>query len=77
MKKMIIKKIKSEKGAITAIVLATVLFFVTILSTSFAIISLQRRLQMQSDISVKEVYEKELNNVEEIYNTLVIQQNIE
>ena len=77
MKKMIIKKIKSEKGAITAIVLASVLFFVTILSTSFAIISLQRRLQMQSDISVKEVYEKELNNVEEIYNTLVIQQNIE
>ena len=70
-------KLKSEQGAITAVVLATVLFFVAILSTSFAIISAQRRAQMQSDISVKEVYEKDLNNAGEIYNTLGIQPNIE
>lgn len=77
MKKMSFKRIiKKEKGAITAIVLVTVLFFVTILSTAYALISAQRRAQMQSQITVKDVYEKDLNSVQEIYNTLAIQENI-
>ena len=77
MKKMSFKRIiKKEKGAITAIVLVTVLFFVTILSTAYALISAQRRAQMQSEITVKDVYEKDLNSVSEIYNTLAIQGNI-
>ena len=77
MKKMSFKRIiKKEKGAITAIVLVTVLFFVTILSTAYALISAQRRAQMQSEITVKDVYEKDLNSVQEIYNTLAIQENI-
>lgn len=77
MKKMSFKRIiKKENGAITAIVLVTVLFFVTILSTAYALISAQRRAQMQSEITVKDVYEKDLNSVQEIYNTLAIQENI-
>lgn len=77
MKKMSFKRIiKKENGAITAIVLVTVLFFVTILSTAYALISAQRRAQMQSEITVKDVYEKDLNSVSEIYNTLAIQGNI-
>ena len=77
MKKMSFKRIiKKENGAITALVLVTVLFFVTILSTAYALISAQRRAQMQSEITVKDVYEKDLNSVQEIYNTLAIQENI-
>ena len=77
MKKMSFKRIiKKENGAITAIVLVTVLFFVTILSTAYALISAQRRAQMQSEITVKDVYEKALNSAQEIYNTLAIQENI-
>ena len=77
MKKMSFKRIiKKENGAITAIVLVTVLFFVTILSTAYALISAQRRAQMQSEITVKDVYEKDLNGAQEIYNTLSIQENI-
>ena len=77
MKKMSFKRIiKKENGAITAIVLVTVLFFVTILSTAYALISAQRRAQMQSEITVKDVYEKDLNSAQEIYNTLAIQKNI-
>ena len=77
MKKMSFKRIiKKENGAITAIVLVTVLFFVTILSTAYALISAQRRAQMQSEITVKDVYEKDLNSDQEIYNTLAIQENI-
>ena len=77
MKEMSFKRIiKKENGAITAIVLITVLFFVTILSTAYALISAQRRAQMQSEITVKDVYEKDLNSAQEIYNTLAIQENI-
>ena len=77
MKKMSFKRIiKKENGAITATVLVTVLFFVTILSTAYALISAQRRAQMQSEITVKDVYEKDLNSAQEIYNTLAIQKNI-
>lgn len=77
MKKMSFKRIiKKENGAITTIVLVTVLFFVTILSTAYALISAQRRAQMQSEITVKDVYEKDLNSAQEIYNTLAIQENI-
>lgn len=77
MKKMSFKRIiKKENGAITATVLVTVLFFVTILSTAYALISAQRRAQMQSEITVKDVYEKDLNSAQEIYNTLAIQENI-
>ena len=77
MKKMSFKRIiKKENGAITAIVLVTVLFFVTILSTAYALISAQRRAQMQSEITVKDVYEKDLSSAQEIYSTLSIQENI-
>ena len=77
MEKMSFKRIiKKENGAITTIVLVTVLFFVTILSTAYALISAQRRAQMQSEITVKDVYEKDLNSAQEIYNTLSIQENI-
>ena len=77
MKKMSFKRIiKKENGAITALVLVTVLFFFIILSTAYALISAQRRAQMQSQITVKDVYEKDLNSAQEIYNTLAIQENI-
>ena len=78
MKKKSVKEIiKKENGAITAIVLVTVLFFVTILSTAYALISAQRRTQMESQITAKDVYENDLNSVLEIYNTLVIEDTIE
>lgn len=77
MKKKSVKEIiKKENGAITAIVLVTVLFFVIILSTAYALISAQRRTQMESQITVKDVYENDLNSVLEIYNTLVIEDTI-
>ncbi len=76
MKKLSFKRnLKKENGSITVVVLVTVLFFVTILSTAYVVVSAQRRAQMQSEITAKDVYEKDLNNAGEIYNSLAIELN--
>lgn len=65
-----IKILKNEKGSITTVVLVTILFFITILSTAYAITSVLRQTQLKSQLNAKEGYEKDIENVDEIYNEL-------
>lgn len=65
------KILKSDRGSITSIVLVTILFFITILSTAYGITATLRKSQLKSEITTKEVYGSDLNNINEIYNSLV------
>lgn len=64
------EKLKSEKGSITLVVLVTLLFFITILSTAYVVIATQRKSQLKSEISIKETYEKDFNNIEGILSDI-------
>ena len=62
--------LKSDKGSITTVVMVTVLFFVTILSTAYIVTATIRKSQLKSEITAKEVYEKDFENVDEIITDL-------
>ena len=61
-----IKKIKAEKGSITAVVLVTIMFLITILATSYAVTATLRQTQLKSQLAIKEQYEDDIKNVNEI-----------
>ena len=60
------KNLKSENGSITSLVIVTVLFFVTILSTSYMVVNALRKSQLKSQINAKDVYARDLKRVDEI-----------
>ena len=65
------KKLKSEKGAITIIVLVSVLFFVSFLISSYVIVT--NKVQMQKEIieETQKIYEPK-SSIEEIYSSYFI-----
>lgn len=65
------KKIKSEKGAIAALVVVTVLMFVLILMGTYMAITNLRKSQLESDIRIQQIYGGELDNIEESYNSAI------
>lgn len=65
------KILKSDKGSITTIVLVTILFIITILSTAYAITATLRKSQLKSQITTKDVYSSDLDNINQIYNSLI------
>lgn len=62
------KKLKSEKGAITIIVLVSVLFFVSFLISSYVIIANKVQTQKEIIAETKKIYEPK-SSMEEIYNS--------
>ena len=60
------KILRDNKGSISTVVLVTVLFFVTVLSTGYMIAATLRQGQLKSELVAKETYEKPLNNLEEL-----------
>ena len=65
--KKITCKLKSNRGSISTVVIGTVLFFTTVLSASFTIMSNVRKSQIKSEIIIKDMYEnqkKEASNIE-------------
>ena len=68
----ILKKIKDEKGSITSVVLVTVLFFIIILSTALMISGTQRKSQLDSEITLKQVYQNQVDDAEKISKSLVV-----
>ena len=60
------KILKDDRGSISTVVLVTVLFFVTVLSTGYMIAATLRQGQLKSELVAKETYEKPLNNLEEL-----------
>ena len=68
----ILKKMKDEKGSITSVVLVTVLFFIIILSTALMISGTQRKSQLDSEITLKQVYQNQVDDAEKISKSLVV-----
>lgn len=68
--KKIEKYIRNEKGSVTAVVLATVLFFIIVLSTAYMITMTLRKGQLRSEIVAKGVYEEDFEHIEEILDSL-------
>ncbi len=59
--------IKQEKGAVTALVLFTVLIFITILGGSYFVLTSLQKSQLKSDLRIQEIYEQEVYQIDEIY----------
>ena len=70
-----LKKIKKEKGAVSLLVIVTVLTFVLILLGAYMLITSLRKSQVQSDIRIQEVYGEDVKNVNKIYEEKMIQIN--
>ena len=68
----ILKKMRDEKGSITSVVLVTVLFFIIILSTALMISGTQRKSQLDSEITLKKVYQNQVDDAEKISKSLVV-----
>ena len=64
--KKVSKRFKSQRGSITTVVLVTVLFFVTILSTAFIVVSTNRKGQIKSEAVTKSTYEKDIDRTNQI-----------
>ena len=64
--KKVSKRFKSQRGSITTVVLVTVLFFVTILSTAFIVASTNRKGQIKSEAATKSTYEKDIDRTNQI-----------
>ena len=60
------KKYKSDKGSISVVVVVTILFFITILSATYASNANLRKSQLQSQIAIKNEYESELEKINEL-----------
>lgn len=60
------KKIKEEKGAISILVILTMLFFVSFLIVTYIFVSNKANIQMEATRQVKDMYEQDAN---EIYNS--------
>ena len=65
------REIIKENGAVSTLVLFTVLVFVAILSGSFMIVTSLQKSQLQSDLRIQDIYRKDVNNADEIYEKLL------
>ena len=68
--KKVLKKVKNENGSITSIVLVTILFFIIILSTALMVTSTQRKSQLDSDLTLKQIYQRDVDNAGKIAEKL-------
>lgn len=62
---------KYEKGAISTLVLFTVLMFVVILMGVYFGITTMQKAQLKSDMRIRDVYGQDVEKVDEIYNEIV------
>lgn len=65
------KQLKEEKGSITLFVLVSMLFFVLILTGAYMLSSLGQQTGISETAKIKEIYEKDMNQIDDIYATLV------
>lgn len=70
MKKNVRKILKEEKGAVTLLVFVTVLSFVSILLAAYLAVTTLQKSQIRSDIKIQEIYGRDVNRVDEIYQEL-------
>ena len=64
------KKIKSENGSITVFVIVAFIFCMTMLVNIYWTSTNYQVTVLQAEQRIKETYEKDINNIEEIYDSL-------
>lgn len=64
-------KLKNEKGAVSTLVLFTVLMFSVILTGIYMIIMTRQKAQLKSDLRIKQIYKEEVDGADELYNEVV------
>ncbi len=62
---------KNENGAVSTLVLFTVLMFVVILMGVYLTVTARQKAQIKSDMRIEQVYSKDVNNIDYIYNELI------
>lgn len=65
------KRLKSEKGSVTVLVIVTLVFFMIVLTTAYLAASNTRVSQLKETQRIKEIYEKDVENIESIYSSLL------
>ena len=66
---------KKERGAITIITLVTILFMLAFLISTYTIIANRRQIQVEIKQETAKIYEKDINNIEQIYTNMIEQAN--
>ena len=66
-----IKKLKSQKAAVSVLILITILTFVTVFAGAMIAATTLTKSQLESDIRIQEIYGKDVEEVEKIYDELV------
>ena len=64
-------KLKGEKGAVSSLVLFTVLMFIVILMGVYLTITAKQKAQIKSDMRIEQVYRKDVNNIDNVYNEII------
>ena len=62
---------KQEKGAISTLVLFTVLMFVTILMSVFITVGVRQKSGLKSSLRIAEVYREDVEKIDDIYGSVV------
>ncbi len=70
------KNIKNEKGSVAVIVLVTMVFFAIIMTSAYIAVSNARVSQLKETQRIKEIYEEDVNNVDNIYEAVIEKGNI-
>lgn len=65
------KNIKNEKGSLALFVTIAMLFFMAFLLALFFSTANEQKTQLAVTARIKEIYEKDVNNIDEIYDTFV------
>ena len=63
------KNLKNERGAVTLLVLVTILFFVTFLMTTYILISNKAKTEIEITAETRRIYETSEEEKEAIYNS--------
>lgn len=74
--KYIFKNKKQETGAISTLVLFTILMFILILMGVYLTITTMQKSQLKSDMRIMQIYQEDVDRVNEIYNNLIKENNI-
>ena len=63
--------IKNENGAVSALVLFTILMFIVILMGVYLTVTARQKAQIKSDMRIEQVYRKDVNNIDKVYNEII------
>ncbi len=71
-KKQIKEAVKQENGAVALLVIVTVLFIVILLAGIYFSSTSNTKAQLQSDLKIIRQYKEDVDNINTIYNQLIM-----